>query len=135
MVMRVSFEEIQRGLSEDQLNTLKETGVVIVKGGVPKEVATSWMQSLREYVRAHKEKVVGVSMILFSGRLHLPSYPALQFQARNGSVTDVLNRRASREDCLLRDLQFQSANRGTHAPSPHRDSEIPALALARVRPR
>ena len=38
MVMRVPFEDVQRGLSEEQLKTLKKTGVLIVKGGVPKEV-------------------------------------------------------------------------------------------------
>ena len=38
MIMRVPFEDIQRGLSEEQLRVLKKTGVVIVTGGVQQEV-------------------------------------------------------------------------------------------------
>ena len=36
--MRVPFEDIQRGLSEEQLRVLKKTGVVIVTGGVRQQV-------------------------------------------------------------------------------------------------
>lgn len=39
MVLQVPYEDIQRGLSEEQLGTLKKTGVIIVKGGVPQEVS------------------------------------------------------------------------------------------------
>ena len=39
MVLQVPYEDIQRGLSEERLATLKKTGVVIVKGGVPQEVS------------------------------------------------------------------------------------------------
>lgn len=39
MILQVPYEDIQRGLSEKQLRTLKKTGVIIVKGGVPKEVS------------------------------------------------------------------------------------------------
>ena len=38
MIMRVPFEDIQRGLSEEQLRVLKKTGVLIVTGGVQQEV-------------------------------------------------------------------------------------------------
>ena len=39
MILQVPYEDIQRGLSDDQLKALKKTGVLIVKGGVPKEVS------------------------------------------------------------------------------------------------
>lgn len=38
MILCVPYEDIQRGLSEDQLRVLKKTGVIIIRGGVPKEV-------------------------------------------------------------------------------------------------
>ena len=38
MIVRVPFEDIQRGLSEEQLRALKKTGVLIVTGGVQQEV-------------------------------------------------------------------------------------------------
>ena len=44
MVLQVPYEDIQRGLSEEQLATLKKTGVVIVKGGVPQEVSHDWLE-------------------------------------------------------------------------------------------
>ncbi|RPD60796.1 DUF1479-domain-containing protein [Lentinus tigrinus ALCF2SS1-6] len=59
VVPQVSYEDIQRGLSEEQLKTLQKTGVVIVKGGVPKEEALGWLKSLREYVATNAEKVKG----------------------------------------------------------------------------
>ena len=48
MVMRVPFEDVQRGLSEEQLKTLKKTGVMIVTGGVPEKVR---LRRLRRYRR------------------------------------------------------------------------------------
>ncbi|TFK88040.1 DUF1479-domain-containing protein [Polyporus arcularius HHB13444] len=59
MVMQVPYEDIQRGLTEKQLRMLKKTGVIIVKGGVPKEDALRWLQSIREYVGANADKVKG----------------------------------------------------------------------------
>ncbi|KAM5537853.1 hypothetical protein V8D89_008495 [Ganoderma adspersum] len=59
MVMRVPFEDVQRGLSEEQLKTLKKTGVMIVTGGVPEKEALGWKQSLREYTAANKDGVKG----------------------------------------------------------------------------
>ena len=38
MILQVPYTDIERGLSEQQLEVLKKTGVLIVKGGVPKEV-------------------------------------------------------------------------------------------------
>ncbi|RPD57920.1 DUF1479-domain-containing protein [Lentinus tigrinus ALCF2SS1-7] len=59
MVMQVPYEDIQRGLSEEQLRTLKKTGVIIVKSGVPKEEALGWLQSIKDYVAANPGKVKG----------------------------------------------------------------------------
>ena len=38
MILQVPYTDIERGLSEKQLEVLKKTRVLIVKGGVPKEV-------------------------------------------------------------------------------------------------
>ena len=38
MILQVPYKDIERGLSKEQLKTLKKTGVLVVKGGVPKEV-------------------------------------------------------------------------------------------------
>ena len=38
MILQVPYTDIQHGLSEEQLKILRKTGVLIVKGGVPKEV-------------------------------------------------------------------------------------------------
>lgn len=38
MVPRISYADVQRGLSEEQITRVRETGTVIVTGGVPKEV-------------------------------------------------------------------------------------------------
>lgn len=35
---RVSYADIEKGLSTEQVQEIKKRGVVIVKGGVPKEV-------------------------------------------------------------------------------------------------
>ncbi|KAI0669555.1 DUF1479-domain-containing protein [Trametes maxima] len=59
MILQVPYADIERGLSEEQLRTLKKTGVVIVRGGVPKEEALGWKQSIKDYIAANKEKVTG----------------------------------------------------------------------------
>ena len=87
MILQVPYEDIQRGLSEKQLRTLKKTGVIIVKGGVPREVsqcipacrlsespshtslqeALNWMNSIKDYVALNAEKVKGQYMPLLPG--------------------------------------------------------------------
>ena len=37
-IPRVHYEELQKGLSDEQIAEIKEAGVVIVRGAVPKEV-------------------------------------------------------------------------------------------------
>ena len=77
MVLCVSFEDIQQGLSEDQLRHLKKTGVIVIQGGVPREVrnaleydffeltypdkqeASSWLEALKQYIAINADKVKG----------------------------------------------------------------------------
>lgn len=40
IIPRISYGEIEAGLSESQKDAIRETGVVVVTGGVPKEVST-----------------------------------------------------------------------------------------------
>ncbi|OSC96782.1 DUF1479-domain-containing protein [Trametes coccinea BRFM310] len=59
MILQVSFEDLQKGLSERQMQDLRKTGVLIVRGGVPKEEALSWKQSLKDYIAANRQYVKG----------------------------------------------------------------------------
>ena len=38
MIPRVHYDELQKGLSDEQIAEIKEAGVVIVRGAVSKEV-------------------------------------------------------------------------------------------------
>ncbi|TCD69586.1 hypothetical protein EIP91_007008 [Steccherinum ochraceum] len=59
MIPRVEYSDIQHGLTERQIAEIKRTGSVIVKGGVPKEDALAWKQSVRDYAAANAEHVKG----------------------------------------------------------------------------
>ncbi|KAF8871719.1 hypothetical protein BD779DRAFT_1453556 [Infundibulicybe gibba] len=59
MVPQVEYAEICKGLKEHQMSEIKKTGVVIVKGAVPKEVALEWKQSIRDYAAANAGRVKG----------------------------------------------------------------------------
>ena len=77
VVPQVSYSDIEKGLSPDQVQEIKKRGVVIVRGGVPKEVrrdisllnhtvaliypqeALGWKQSILDYVAANKDRVTG----------------------------------------------------------------------------
>ncbi|KAI0774861.1 DUF1479-domain-containing protein [Trametes elegans] len=59
LIPQVPFEDIQKGLSGEQLSALKNTGVLIVKGGVPTEEALGWKRALDAYIAANKDKVAG----------------------------------------------------------------------------
>jgi hypothetical protein len=39
MIPRVKYEELVHGLKEEQIQMVRKTGVIIVTGGVPKEVS------------------------------------------------------------------------------------------------
>ncbi|KAF8058535.1 DUF1479-domain-containing protein [Lyophyllum atratum] len=59
MIPRISYADIKNGLSESQIARVKKTGTIIVTGGVPKEEALAWKQSIRDYVAANKDRVRG----------------------------------------------------------------------------
>ncbi|KDQ56262.1 hypothetical protein JAAARDRAFT_70590 [Jaapia argillacea MUCL 33604] len=59
IIPRVSFSDIQRGLSHDQLQALRRTGVIVVQGGIPKEEALGWKRSIQEYAAANKDLLKG----------------------------------------------------------------------------
>lgn len=48
-----------KGLSDKEVDDIKRTGVVIVKGGVPVEEALGWKQSILEYAKLNKDKLKG----------------------------------------------------------------------------
>ena len=48
IIPQVPYADLQRGLSDEQLTAVKKTGVIIVKGGVPREVQ---QLALQENVR------------------------------------------------------------------------------------
>ncbi|KAI0051476.1 DUF1479-domain-containing protein [Auriscalpium vulgare] len=55
----IPFEDVKSGLSAQQQADIKKRGVVVVKGGVAKEEALGWKDSIRSYIAANKEKVKG----------------------------------------------------------------------------
>ncbi|KDQ56263.1 hypothetical protein JAAARDRAFT_132800 [Jaapia argillacea MUCL 33604] len=59
IVPKVSFADIKKGLSEEQISTIRKRGVLIVQGGVPPEVALGWKTSIQEYTAANKPLVKG----------------------------------------------------------------------------
>ena len=58
---QIGYESFVKGLSNKQVDDIKRTGVVIVKGGVPVEEALGWKQSILEYARLNKDKLKGTS--------------------------------------------------------------------------
>ncbi|KAF7789308.1 hypothetical protein EIP86_000252, partial [Pleurotus ostreatoroseus] len=56
IIPQVDYTDFERGLSKAQVQAIKDTGVVIVKGGE----ALGWKQSIREYVRANIDLVKGI---------------------------------------------------------------------------
>ncbi|KAK1230925.1 hypothetical protein PQX77_005956 [Marasmius sp. AFHP31] len=59
VVPRVDYEDLRAGLSQEQKQRVKDAGVVIVKGAVPKEEAIAWKKSVEDYVAANKPLVRG----------------------------------------------------------------------------
>ncbi|KAL0580983.1 hypothetical protein V5O48_001075 [Marasmius crinis-equi] len=58
-IPRVSYTAIRDGLSPEQTKQIKEAGIVIVTGAVPKEEALAWKQSIRDYAADNKPLVRG----------------------------------------------------------------------------
>ncbi|KAF8181820.1 hypothetical protein BJ912DRAFT_906656 [Pholiota molesta] len=59
IIPRVSYDELVAGLSQEKIDTIKKIGTVIVTGGVPKEKALEWKQSIRDYARVNADHVKG----------------------------------------------------------------------------
>ncbi|KAH9012229.1 DUF1479-domain-containing protein [Lactarius deliciosus] len=59
IIPSIQFSDLRKGLSEQQISQIRESGVVIVRGGVPREEALGWKQSLRDYISLNKDKVKG----------------------------------------------------------------------------
>ncbi|KAI0090813.1 hypothetical protein BDY19DRAFT_887152 [Irpex rosettiformis] len=59
IVPQIGYDSFAKGLSDSQVEDIKRTGVVIVKGGVPAEEALGWKQSIREYAKINKDKLKG----------------------------------------------------------------------------
>ncbi|KZT69680.1 DUF1479-domain-containing protein [Daedalea quercina L-15889] len=85
VVPQVSYSDIVNGLSEEQVQDIKKRGVVIVRGGVPREEALGWKQSILDYVAANGGRVKGAppDRIVFyelyqsSAQLRARAHPAL----------------------------------------------------------
>jgi hypothetical protein len=59
IIPSVQFSDLQKGLSEQRISQIRESGVVIIRGGVPREEALGWKQSLRDYIALNNDKVKG----------------------------------------------------------------------------
>ncbi|KAF9268460.1 DUF1479-domain-containing protein [Marasmius fiardii PR-910] len=58
-ILRVSYEDLRNGLSKEQTTQIKDTGIVIITGAVPKGEALSWKKSVQDYAEANKPLVRG----------------------------------------------------------------------------
>ncbi|KAF9074171.1 hypothetical protein BDP27DRAFT_1214828 [Rhodocollybia butyracea] len=59
VIPKVTYGEIQSGLSKESLASIKQAGVVVVTGAVQSEEALSWKKSIQEYAQANKDLVRG----------------------------------------------------------------------------
>ncbi|KAF5363227.1 hypothetical protein D9758_008386 [Tetrapyrgos nigripes] len=64
IIPQISYADLSRGLSEEQERQVRKTGVIIVKGAVPKEEALVWKQAIRDYAVENKERVKGTKQVL-----------------------------------------------------------------------
>lgn len=58
-IPRLPYQQIKTGVDIGILERIKKVGSVVVDGGVSKEEALSWKQSIRDYAAANKERVRG----------------------------------------------------------------------------
>ncbi|PCH36633.1 DUF1479-domain-containing protein [Wolfiporia cocos MD-104 SS10] len=85
VIPHLQYSNIEGGLSEQQIKDIKHRGVVIVKGGVPREEALEWKQSIQDYIKQNNDLVVGSppGNIVFyelyntSGQIRARTHPAL----------------------------------------------------------
>jgi len=55
-IPRIAYADIVKGLSPEEIAAVKQTGTVIVTGGVMKEEALAWKQSVKEYINTNPVK-------------------------------------------------------------------------------
>ncbi|KAI0343611.1 DUF1479-domain-containing protein [Trametopsis cervina] len=58
-VPQVDYQSFVNGLSKAEVDSIKRAGVVVVKGGIPKEEALRWKQEVRDYAALNKEYLKG----------------------------------------------------------------------------
>ncbi|KAH0828883.1 DUF1479-domain-containing protein [Lanmaoa asiatica] len=56
IIPRVSYGEVEAGLSQSQKDAIRKTGVVIIAGGVPEEEALRWKLHIKDYIAANPVK-------------------------------------------------------------------------------
>ncbi|KAJ7918667.1 hypothetical protein B0H13DRAFT_1992415 [Mycena leptocephala] len=59
IVPQIPIESIHKGLSTEEISSIRAAGCVLVKGAVPKEEAVSWKQDIQDYVAANPGQVKG----------------------------------------------------------------------------
>ncbi|KAF9019190.1 DUF1479-domain-containing protein [Hymenopellis radicata] len=59
MIPKISYADIRKGLSPEQVQAVKDVGSVIVSGAVPPEKALEWKASIRSYVEENKPRIKG----------------------------------------------------------------------------
>jgi hypothetical protein len=59
IIPKVSYSEIQAGLSTDKVAKIKEAGVVVVQGAVSKDEALGWKDSIKDYIKQNAGLVKG----------------------------------------------------------------------------
>ncbi|KAF9653928.1 DUF1479-domain-containing protein [Thelephora ganbajun] len=58
-IPKVHYDELQKGLTDERIAEIKEAGVVIVRGAVPREEALGWKKSIKDYIAENRDRVVG----------------------------------------------------------------------------
>jgi hypothetical protein len=59
VIPRVSFEELQNGLSRQVIESIRRTGSVVVTGAVPSEQVSQWKRTIEEYINLNRSLVKG----------------------------------------------------------------------------
>ncbi|KIL63988.1 hypothetical protein M378DRAFT_186857 [Amanita muscaria Koide BX008] len=59
IIPQVLFDEIKAGLSDKQIEDIKQVGTVVIKGGIPKGEALQWKSDIKAYAALNKDQVKG----------------------------------------------------------------------------
>ncbi|KAF5363209.1 hypothetical protein D9758_008377 [Tetrapyrgos nigripes] len=59
IIPQINYAGLSRGLTPEQEAQVRKTGVIVVKGAVPKEEALAWKQDVKDYATENKERVKG----------------------------------------------------------------------------